>query len=369
MDYDLLDVDYFNLSLWNISNSSGSWDFSPSGWCEAGRQESVIQKFQTSALCLIFPLGLLGNGLVIATFVLYRRLRLRSLTDVFLFHLALADLLLLLTLPLQVVETNLGWIFSVGLCKSMRAGCAVNTYSGLLLLACIGVDRYLVVAHAQEMLRLRRQILAGGKLAAVGVWAAALLLSLPEILFSGVTGSGADAYCGTLRSGAVKMAANGSVVAVCCLSFLVMTTCYTLIARALWGGGARRRGQQWRRQRTLKLMVALVLAFVLFQLPYTAVLWRKMSGPFCGLLLEYVTCTLAYARCCLNPVLYALVGVRFRSDVLKLVHDAGCSCGRLLTAPKASATSLSSPAACSPTPPPRSSSCNETSKFPFSADR
>ncbi|GLD59997.1 C-C chemokine receptor type 7-like protein [Lates japonicus] len=370
-----------NNSYWNTSNITEITD--ESEWCEAGEQELTIKMFQTSVFCLIFLLGVVGNCLVIATFALYRRLRLRSMTDVFLFHLALADLLLLLTLPLQAVHTHLGWIFSVPLCKATRASYAINTYSGLLLLACISVDRYMVVARAQEMLRLRTQILRGGKLAALGVWVVAVLLSLPEILFAGVEVSfgydGEIQYCGMLNSGKVKMATNGAIIAVFCLSFLIMVTCYSLIAKVLWEGNTHRRGKMWHRQRTLKLMVALVLVFLVFQLPYTVVLSRKMAGQFCSLLLEYITCTLAYARCCLNPILYALVGVRFRNDVLRLIHDSGCPCEPFLAPQTVSSTSISSssPAltvlsVCSPTVPERSYSSNDTelsTKFKFPASK
>lgn len=357
-DYD----DYSNDSLWNITNSD---------YCEAGEQEVIIKTFQTCVFCLIFLLGVMGNCLVIATFALYRRLRLRSMTDVFLFHLALADLLLLLTLPLQAVETYLGWIFYVPLCKATRACYAINTYSGLLLLACISVDRYMVVARAQEMLRMRSQILTGGKVAAVGVWLVAVLLSLPEILFSGVSVSDSEAYCGMIATGTVKMATNGAIIAVFCLSFFIMVTCYSLIGHVLWEGHSHRRGKQWHRQRTLKLMVALVLVFVVFQLPYTVVLSRKMAGQFCALLLEYITCTLAYTRCCLNPILYALVGVRFRHDVLRLIHDSGCSCDRVpqtVSTIFPSSSALTGLSACSPVSPERSYSSNETgppTKFQF----
>ncbi|XP_049419335.1 C-C chemokine receptor type 10 [Epinephelus fuscoguttatus] len=363
--------DYFNYSFFNTSNIS-DYDDLDSDFCEAGDQEFTIKTFQTCVFCLIFLLGVVGNFLVIATFALYRRLRLRSMTDVFLFHLALADLLLLLTLPFQAVDTQLGWIFSVTLCRATRACYAINTYSGLLLLACISVDRYMVVARAQEMLRLRSQILTAGKVAAVGVWLVAVLLSLPEILYAGVSGSGSDAYCGMLTSGRVKMATNGCIIAVFCLSFFVMVTCYSSIAQVLWEGNTQRRGKQWHRQRTLKLMVALVLVFLVFQLPYTVVLSLKMAGQFCGLLLEYITCTLAFTRCCLNPILYALVGVRFRNDVLRLIQDFGCQCCLWAMPQSVSSSSISpsSPASkvlsvCSPASPEPSYSSNETVPMKF----
>ncbi|XP_068455283.1 C-C chemokine receptor type 10 [Clinocottus analis] len=338
-DYESFDLSDYAWS--NSSNTSNATDFDSwdSDFCEAGEQELAIQVFQVCVFSLIFLLGVAGNGLVIATFALYRRLRLRSVTDVFLFHLALADLLLLLTLPLQAADT-LGAASSSGaLYRAARACHSVNTYSGLLLLACVSVDRYVVVARAQQVLRLRARILAGGKAAAVAVWVVAVLLSLPELLYSGAAWHESGAYCGAVRCERLKTATNAAAIAVFCASLAVMVACYSLVARVLWAGDALRRGKLWHRQRTLKLMVALVLVFLAFQLPHTVVLSRKMAGPFCGLLLEYVTCTLAYFRCCLNPVLYALVGVRFRHDVLRLVRDSGC--GRRLAAQSLSTNSIS----------------------------
>ncbi|KAL0984436.1 hypothetical protein UPYG_G00141470 [Umbra pygmaea] len=308
--------------------------------CEASDQQLTIKVFQTCVFLIAFFLGLPGNVLVITTFVLYRHLRLRSMTDIFLFQLALADLLLLLTLPLQVRETIIGhWALGDILCKITRASYAINTYSGLLLLACISVDRYVLVAWAQLMMRLRSRMIQGGKLASLCVWLAALLLSLPEILFSGVDEAGAqgdgEAYCGMKvwveESRSVKIAANAAQIAGFCLPFLVMVVCYSLIGHVLW----EKRGKgNSRNQRTLRLMVTLVVVFLLFQMPYAVVLSLKLAGPGAAgqtcaqrdesMMMEYVTCTLAYTRGCLNPLLYALVGVRFRNDVKKLLLKAGC---------------------------------------------
>uniref|UniRef100_A0A3B3XY08 G-protein coupled receptors family 1 profile domain-containing protein n=2 Tax=Poecilia mexicana TaxID=48701 RepID=A0A3B3XY08_9TELE len=380
-------MDYPNCDHLNYSDIIKCWEnfsknesdfYENDDFCEPSTSEKyVIPMFQTCAFCLIFFVGVLGNCLVIATFALYRRLRLRSMTDVFLFHLALADLLLLLTLPLQASYTHWGWIFPVALCNVMRACYAINTYSGLLLLGCISIDRYMVVARAQQMLRLRSQILTAGKVAAVVVWIVAILLSSPEILYSGVSESESDGkkYCVMQKSGHVKMATNGAIIGVFCVSFFTMVVCYTSIGVVLWEGHVHRRGKQWHRQRTLKLMVALVLVFLIFQLPYTVVLSRKIAGQSCDLMGEYITCTLAYTRCCLNPILYALVGVRFRKDVLQLMHDSGCPCRLQLKLHSVHSTSISasSPAltvlsVVSPTSPDRSCSSRDgltSLKFQF----
>ncbi|XP_056286333.1 C-C chemokine receptor type 10 [Pseudoliparis swirei] len=343
-DYDSADLSVYSWNASNATDFGGGWE---SDYCEAGEQELAIKTFQLAVFGLIFLLGVAGNGLVIATFAVSRRLRLRSVTEVFLLHLALADLLLLLTLPLQAAVTlSRGSSPSGALHRAARAGYSVNTHGGLLLLACVSVDRYAAVAWPHAALRLRGRILAVGKAAASAVWLVAALLSLPEALYSEATWHDGEAYCGAVKCERLKTFAGSAVVAVFCVSLAVMVACYSSVARVLWEGDTLRRGTRWRRRRTLKLMVALVLVFVAFQLPYAAVLSRKMAGPFCGLLLEYVTCSLAYARCALNPALYALVGGRFRHDVLRLLRDSGCR----RSLPPAPRSRSSNPTSCSAAP-------------------
>ena len=292
-------------------------------------EAAAIRAFQSFMFCLIFLTGVAGNILVITTFGLYRRHRLRSMTDVFLLHLALADLLLLLTLPLQGVDTHLGWVFSELLCKATRAGYALNTYSGLLLLACVSVDRFVVVAWPQAVMRLRGRLLAAGKLTSLAVWLTAFLLSTPELCYAGVSLEGGDSHCVVRESSTVRHITSVALIVVFGLSSVVMVMCYSCVGRILRAepgekGLGKRRASR-RQQRTLKLMVALVAVFLLFQLPHTVVVWHKMAKvAFCGVVLEYVTCTLAYSRCCLNPVLYALMGSRFRSDLRKLADTTAC---------------------------------------------
>ncbi|XP_030626142.1 C-C chemokine receptor type 10 [Chanos chanos] len=305
--------------------------------CEGSSgQEVTIKVFQTTISVVVFLLGVIGNSLVIATFALYRRLRLRSMTDVFLLYLALSDLLLLLTLPLQTAETLMGeWLFGVSACRFNRGMYAVNTYSGLLLLACISSDRYLVVVRARTAHKLRPSMLRYSKLSALLIALISVVLSLPDIIFSSAQEQiGGKKRCDMSvwmegASESMKLWVRGAQIAGFCVPFAIMLACYCAIGRVL----AQGRALAWRRQRTLRLMVALVVLFLLFQLPYTIVLSLRVATPIldCGQwsgmhLLEEVTRSLAYVRCCLNPILYALVGLRFRNDVLRLLHDAGCVC-------------------------------------------
>ncbi|EPY79387.1 hypothetical protein CB1_000931027 [Camelus ferus] len=98
--------------------------------------------------------NLLGNSLVMLV-ILYSRVG-RSVTDVYLLNLAMADLLFALTLPIWAASKAKGWIFGTPLCKVVSLLKEVNFYSGILLLACISMDRYLAIVHATRTLTQKR---------------------------------------------------------------------------------------------------------------------------------------------------------------------------------------------------------------------
>lgn len=285
---------------------------------------------QVTVFCIAFFLGVIGNGLVIATFAKYRRLRLRCMTDVFLFYLAISDLLLLLTLPLETNETIHGsWMFGKELCKLNNGLCAINTYGGLLLLACISIDRYMLVVRARTAQALRPSMLCYSKLSAIAVALTSIVLSLPELLYSSVNEmTSMCEYVGEKGDkGRLKMLARVAKITGFGVPCIAMVVCYSTIGHVLMQG----RGKCFRRQKTLRLIVALILLFLMFQLPYAVVLSYRLflTDYSCALwsdihLAEDVTRSLAYVRCCLNPLLYALVGVRFRNDVMRLLHNCGC---------------------------------------------
>lgn len=77
----------------------------------------------------VLVVGLLGNGVVLALVVLKRRSW--SISNTFVLHLSVADVLLLLTLPFWVAQAALrcGWCFTEVLCKISGAVFHVSTGS------------------------------------------------------------------------------------------------------------------------------------------------------------------------------------------------------------------------------------------------
>lgn len=84
---------------------------------------------------IVFVVGVLGNGVLLG--VLARSRRMWSVTDTFILHLGVADLLLLVTLPFtiaQAAQVN-GWTFGTPFCKITGAVFTVRGVQGQRLSA------------------------------------------------------------------------------------------------------------------------------------------------------------------------------------------------------------------------------------------
>lgn len=104
--------------------------------------------FQSFLLSVIILLIIFGNGLVIASVVSCRRLR--SVTNLFTVSLALADLALaFLVLPLSVVymalPPELGWPFGWTLCRFWMSCDVTCCTASIMHLCLISLDRYIAI--------------------------------------------------------------------------------------------------------------------------------------------------------------------------------------------------------------------------------
>lgn len=322
--------------------SNGS-EFNLTDWLEpcshshSEKAELLLGAYVHSAICL---LGFLGNGLVIITYACYKRTK--SMTDVFLLNVAVADLLFALSLPLLVYNQLSSWSMGTAACKLLRGSYSVNLYSGALLLACISADRYVAIVQVRRSFRLRS--LSHSRLVCVLVWTAALLLSVPTFYFyqryqpshsqdlflldwdNRSSGYVCEfQFVDTATAWRTKVAVPGTQLAAgFLLPLLVMACCYGAVLLALL------RARNFQRHKAVRVVVAVVLGFVGCHLPYNLALLYETATMFqlrsCQQsdalqLAKALTQTLAHLHCCLNPLLYAFVGVRFRSHFRRILRD------------------------------------------------
>lgn len=315
--------------------------------------ELVVGPYVHSLICI---LGFVGNSLVIITYACYKRTK--SMTDVYLLNVAIADLLFVASLPLIVYNELSSWSMGPVACKLLRGSYSVNLYSGMLLLACISTDRYIAIVQARRSFRLRS--LPYSRLICAIVWASALLLSIPTFYFynwyepshtmdsfmveeeENQTSRPPQYVCEfrfTYNTTAMKtkLAVPSTQLAVgFFLPLLIMVFCYTAIIITLL------RARNFQRHKAVRVVLAVVAVFITCHLPYnltllydTATMFDQRSCKASDALhtTKTVTQTIAYLHCCLNPVLYAFVGVKFRNHFRRIVQDLWCL-GKRYIAPR-----------------------------------
>lgn len=323
------------------SSLNDSYDYSYTHTvCDKETVRSFAGVFLPVIYALALVVGLAGNALVVVVYT--SRLRLRTLTDVCILNLAISDLLLLLTLPFWAADAVHGWMLGTAACKITSFLYSTNFSCGMLLLACISVDRYQAVAHNPTGRtgtdpHVRRQWL----LVCVALWTTASFLGLPELVFSTVKSSHHRMACTAIYPLSMARSAKAAlelleVTLRFLLPVLVMVVCYCWVGRALSQAAGVRRERKWR---ALRVLLAVVAVFLLTQLPYNVVKLCRALDIIYMLVTDcevskgldhalQVTESLALTHACINPVLYAFIGSSFRGHVLKAVKRLGQQLGR-----------------------------------------
>lgn len=280
---------------------------------------------------LIFLLAIPGN-LIVGLVIGYSNQSLRP-SDLYLLHLTAADLLLAITLPFWATSVLRGWVFGDVMCKIVTVLQELSFYSSILFLTCISMDRYMVIVRATEARRANWHVVSWGVCAAV--WAVGALLCLPGFINSSVSSpnsshmmcaekydpSTADEWRLATR---VFRHALGFVI-----PLTIMLPCYGItIKRLLHIRGG------FQRQRAMRVIVSVVVAFLFCWMPYhIAVMadtfFRTKIVPYqCAARMAvdkamFVTQSLGLLHSCVNPVMYAFVGEKFRKRLLQMMRKMG----------------------------------------------
>ncbi|XP_026040420.1 C-X-C chemokine receptor type 3-like isoform X2 [Astatotilapia calliptera] len=328
-DLDWSDL-FENVSYWNSSYEGGDiYDLT-----KVVNFEAV---FIPVLYSVVFVVGLLGNGVLLG--ILARSRKTWSVTDIFILHLGVADILMLVTLPIWAVQyaQSDGWTFGTPLCKIIGSVFTINFYSGILLLACISLDRYLSIVHATQMYSRKKPWVA--QTSCLMVWCFSLLLSIIdwiflEELFDARQGRrecvpnyykfGEEAVYNWRLASRMIYLIVGFV-----LPSASMIFCYARILDQLRYGA-----QSLQKQRAFKVIVAVVVVFFICWMPYNIMILVdtincSKNNVTCSVTksvakAETVTKCVCFIHCCLNPILYAFVGVKFRRQLMSILRSLGC---------------------------------------------
>ncbi|KAM7336762.1 hypothetical protein ACRRTK_002881 [Alexandromys fortis] len=325
--------DYSYDSTTSIEDSTTSIDdfmnFTAAGdlFCKKSNVRKFASHFLPPLYWLVFIVGTLGNSLVILVY--WYCTRVKTMTDMFLLNLAIADLLFLATLPFWAIAATGQWTFQTFLCKVVNSMYKMNFYSCVLLIMCISVDRYIAIVQAMKAQIWRQKRLLYSKIVCITIWVMAAVLCIPEILYSQISRESGIDIC-TMVYPKDKNAKLKSVVLILkvtlgfLLPFMVMAFCYTIIIHTLV------QAKKSSKHKALKVTITVLTVFIMSQFPYNCILVVQAVDAYAMFIsscdtstnidiLFQVTQTIAFLHSCLNPVLYVFVGY---AEVFKPDHTS-----------------------------------------------
>lgn len=198
----------------------------------------------TAACTLLFLVGVLGNVMTILVVSRYRDMR--TTTNLYLCSMAVSDLLIFLCMPLDLYRMwrYRPWRLGDLLCKLFQFVSESCTYSTILSITALSVERYLAVCFPLRAKRLvtKRRVRA----LILALWSVSLLSAGPVLVIVGVermevanTSAGeADTRECTMTQYAVESGLMGAMVWLSSVFFFMpvfcLTVLYSLIGRRLW---------------------------------------------------------------------------------------------------------------------------------------
>nr|CAI9700139.1 unnamed protein product [Rangifer tarandus platyrhynchus] len=248
----------------------------------------------------VFVIGLIGNILMLLVLVKYKRLK--KVTDIYLFNLAISDLIFLFTLPFWIdYKVKDDWVFGEAMCKLLSGLFFIGLYSEIFFIMLLTIHRTVSLSRTSSHLRTQ-------------LWFTHYTCSLhfpPE------------SFRRWRQFLALKLNILGLI-----LPLLVMIICYRPIIKILF----RRRDKT--AKATVRLIFVIMIAFFLFWTPYNLTVFvSAFQDSLCehcsqlDLAIE-VTEVTAYVHCCVNPIVINIGGdtksdaFALRSEVILLSNAA-----------------------------------------------
>uniref|UniRef100_A0A8C5D0I0 Leukotriene B4 receptor 2a n=1 Tax=Gadus morhua TaxID=8049 RepID=A0A8C5D0I0_GADMO len=261
-------------------------------------------------LTLVFLLGVPGNLFIIWSIL--ARARKQSVTTLLILNLAYADGSLMALTPFFIVYlVQRTWVFGNALCKILFYLCLANMYASILLITLMSLHRVVAIVWPQ---RVRASV--GRRVALwalVGVWVLVMVASVPAVVFRKLKLYDAGMLTGKGRM--VVLQYTMELVLGFIIPYPVIVISYVCILRRI------RQTKFRRRVRSEKLILAIVVTFCVFWLPYHLVNLVQVGGgepSVSGSRLDAIwqparaiTSALAFISSCANPVLYVFAGKSF----------------------------------------------------------
>lgn len=282
-----------------------------------------------SVICAV---GLTGNTAVI--YVILKAPKMKTVTNMFILNLAIADDLFTLVLPINIAEHLLHyWPFGEVLCKTILSIDHYNIFSSIYFLTVMSIDRYLVVLATVRSKRMPYRTYRAAKIVSLCVWLLVILIVVPFTVFGGVYTSPDDTErksCVLSFPSPESLWFKASRIYTLILGFAipVSTICilYTMMLYKLRNMRLNTNAKALdKAKKKVTIMVFIVLAVCLFcwtpfHLSTIVALTTDLGTTPLVIGISYFITSLSYANSCLNPFLYAFLDDGFRKAFKKMLE-------------------------------------------------
>ncbi|XP_042345480.1 chemokine-like receptor 1 [Plectropomus leopardus] len=333
---------FYNIDTTDVSGANGSSyevsnDYDYDEYAELRKSLHIMSLI---IYCLVFVLGVLGNGVVI--WVTRFKMK-KTVSTVWFLNLAVADILFIGFLPLSVTYTAMDfhWPFGRFMCKLHSTVSFLNMFASVYILVVISVDRCVSVVWpvwAQNHRSVRK-----ASFVCLGVWILALILSTPYFIFRDIGPSYYNddiihclynfAFSDDYKTPSViqlrQLRHQAMIITVLLLGFVVPFTvilsCYVVIIHRF------RRNHtlvRWS-SRPFKIIPAVITTFFLCFAPFHIMavieLVNHMANHASETLHNVVAIgtpiakSVACLNSSLNPLLYVFMGQNFKDNINKSI--------------------------------------------------
>ncbi|KAM9351383.1 neuropeptides B/W receptor type 2b [Symphorus nematophorus] len=292
----------------------------------------VILPVIYSVICAV---GLTGNTAVI--YVILKAPKMKTVTNMFILNLAIADDLFTLVLPINIAEHLLHyWPFDEVLCKVILSIDHYNIFSSIYFLTVMSIDRYLVVLATVRSKRMPYRTYRAAKIISLCVWILVILIVMPFTVFADVyvlpsfDGNDRRKSCGLSFPIPETLWFKASRIYTLILGFAipVSTICilYTMMLYKLRNMRLNSNAKALdKAKKKVTIMVFIVLAVCLFcwtpfHLSTIVALTTDLRTTPLLIGISYFITSLSYANSCLNPFLYAFLDDSFRKAFKKMLE-------------------------------------------------
>ncbi|XP_056376680.1 chemokine XC receptor 1-like [Hyla sarda] len=286
--------------------------------CDKEDVYAFVALFTTIFNSLFFIFGITGNVLVIWILIIHEHMV--SPTNVFIFNLSISDLILTACLPFFVVYHRQGWVFGPVACKVFNVLFSLGFYSGIIFLTCLTFYRYVAVVNPLSVLKTKRHL--NGMLITVLSWVVSIFASVPVMIFQVQTSSEDFGKCEYNQIYPVLISHYQQNICFF-FAFSVIVYCYFRIIRTLNSSRSQMN------HKPVKLILVIVALYLVSWAPYNIVILLQ-SFQYQHYLVscelaknleyaKYITEKIAFSHCCLNPILYAFIGIKFRRHLKNIL--------------------------------------------------